>query len=167
MIIEAHSKSTLARLNYENVKEGQIHNIWKSCGTNPYAISLASLKAKLATGTVYLLYYRSKFSNGHASPICIICKEEVEDIKHFTVRCSSLERIRSNYLILIQEVLTERLMDKDVTIELITNDDNVCQLIVDCSKFRFLDEIAKQKIETISRGLCHKLFQERTILLER
>ncbi|CAC5378654.1 unnamed protein product [Mytilus coruscus] len=34
MINEGQSKSTLARLNYENVKEGQIHNIWKSCGTN-------------------------------------------------------------------------------------------------------------------------------------
>ncbi|CAC5375544.1 unnamed protein product [Mytilus coruscus] len=90
MINEAQSKSTLARLNYENVEEGQIHNIFKSCGTNPYAITSVSLKAKLATGTIYLQYHRVKFSNGHVSPICQLCAEGNEDILHFIVKCSKL-----------------------------------------------------------------------------
>jgi hypothetical protein len=30
-------------------KDGKVHNIWKSCGSEPYAVSLAALKAKIAT----------------------------------------------------------------------------------------------------------------------
>ncbi|VDI12486.1 Hypothetical predicted protein [Mytilus galloprovincialis] len=138
MISEAKSKSTLSRLNYENVKEGKIHNIWKSCGTNPYAITSASLKAKLATGTIYLQYHRAKFSNGHVSPICQLCAEEEEDILHFILKCSKLQYIRNDFLHMIGEVLTENLEDQDLIQELITNDEHLCQLVIDCSKFRFL-----------------------------
>ncbi|CAG2216073.1 unnamed protein product [Mytilus edulis] len=126
MISEAKSKSTLARLNYENVKEGKIHNIWKSCGTNPYAITSASLKAKLATGTIYLQYHRAKFSNGHVSPICQLCAEEEEDILHFILKCSKLQYIRDDFLHMIGEVLTENLEDQDLIQELITNDEHLC-----------------------------------------
>ena len=167
MINEAKSKSTLARLNYENVKEGKIHNIWKSCGTNPYAITSASLKAKLATGTIYLQYHRAKFSNGHVSPICQLCAEEEEDILHFILKCSKLQYIRDDFLHMIGEVLTENLEDQDLIQELITNDEHLCQLVIDCSKFRFLNENAQNRIETLSRGLCHKLFQQRAILIEQ
>ncbi|VDI05594.1 Hypothetical predicted protein [Mytilus galloprovincialis] len=167
MISEAKSKSTLSRLNYENVKEGKIHNIWKSCGTNPYAITSASLKAKLATGTIYLQYHRAKFSNGHVSPICQLCAEEEEDILHFILKCSKLQYIRDDFLHMIGEVLTENLEDQDLIQELITNDEHLCQLVIDCSKFRFLNENAQNRIETLSRGLCHKLFQRRAILIEQ
>ncbi|XP_071170832.1 uncharacterized protein [Mytilus edulis] len=167
MISEAKSKSTLSRLNYENVKEGKIHNIWKSCGTNPYAITSASLKAKLATGTIYLQYHRAKFSNGHVSPICQLCAEEEEDILHFILKCSKLQYIRDDFLHMIGEVLTENLEDQDLIQELITNDEHLCQLVIDCSKFRFLNENAQNRIETLSRGLCHKLFQQRAILIEQ
>ncbi|VDI60447.1 Hypothetical predicted protein [Mytilus galloprovincialis] len=126
MISEAKSKSTLSRLNYENVKEGKIHNIWKSCGTNPYAITSASLKAKLATGTIYLQYHRAKFSNGHVSPICQLCAEEEEDILHFILKCSKLQYIRDDFLHMIGEVLTENLEDQDLIQELITNDEHLC-----------------------------------------
>ncbi|VDI51416.1 Hypothetical predicted protein [Mytilus galloprovincialis] len=151
MISEAKSKSTLSRLNYENVKEGKIHNIWKSCGTNPYAITSASLKAKLATGTIYLQYHRAKFSNGHVSPICQLCAEEEEDILHFILKCSKLQYIRDDFLHMISEVLTENLEDQDLIQELITNDEHLCQLVIDCSKFRFLNENAQNRIETLSR----------------
>ncbi|CAC5399461.1 unnamed protein product [Mytilus coruscus] len=167
MINEAQSKSTLARLNYENVKEGQIHNIWKNCGTNLYAITSASLKAKLATGTIYLQYHRAKFSNGHVSPICQLCTEGNEDILHFIVKCSTLQHIRSNFLHLTSEVLIENLRDQNIIQELMTSDEHLCQLVIDCSKYRFLNENAQERIKTLSRGLCHRLFQQRAILIEQ
>ncbi|CAC5404035.1 unnamed protein product [Mytilus coruscus] len=150
----------------QDVKEGQIHNIWKSCGTNPYAITSAS-KAKLATGTIYLQYHRAKFSNGHVSPICQLCAEGNEDILYFIVKWSTLQHIRSNFLHLLREVLIENLGDQDITYELMTSDEHLCQLVIDCTKYRFLNENAQERIETLSRGLCHRLFQQRAILIEQ
>ncbi|CAC5402744.1 unnamed protein product [Mytilus coruscus] len=97
----------------------------------------------------------------------ILCGEGNEDILHFIVKCSTLQHIRSNFLHLISEVLIENLGDQDIIQELMTSDEHLYQLVIDCSKYRFLNENAQERIETLSRGLCHRLFQQQAILIEQ
>ena len=49
---KAQTKSSLKYIYFNNSKDGKVHNIRKSCGSEPYAVSLAALKAKIATGNM-------------------------------------------------------------------------------------------------------------------
>ncbi|CAM1306202.1 Uncharacterised protein r2_g1589 [Pycnogonum litorale] len=51
---EAKEKSTLKLVNLQDCKIGKVHNIWSSCGSEPFAITSAGIKVKIATGTVLL-----------------------------------------------------------------------------------------------------------------
>jgi glutaredoxin-related protein len=53
--------------------------------------------AKIATGTIILQKQVSRFSNNTKTPICQLCSKEIEDILHFIVRCSALQKVRSVY----------------------------------------------------------------------
>jgi len=44
LITEAKSKVTLQYLNYEDLEMGKPHNIWKSCGSELYAVKRAGIK---------------------------------------------------------------------------------------------------------------------------
>jgi hypothetical protein len=66
------------------------------------AVSLAALNAKIATGTIILQKQVSRFSNNTKAPICQLCSKEIEDILHFIVRCSALQKVRSPFLTAIQ-----------------------------------------------------------------
>lgn len=87
------------------------------------------------------------------SPSCQLCAEENEDkhVLHFIhcviVKWSKLQYIRDNFLHLISEVLTENIGDKDLIQELMTSDEHLCQLVIDCSKFRFLNENTQERIQ--------------------
>ena len=96
---EAQTKSSLKYIYFNNSKDGKVHNISKSCGSEPYAVSLAAMKAKIATGTIILQKQVSRFSNNTKTPICQLCSKEIEDILHFIVRCSALQKVQCTFSI--------------------------------------------------------------------
>jgi hypothetical protein len=88
-------KKTLALLNLKDSAVGKVHNIWKSCGTDPFATIMAGIKAKIATDTLTLQIHKTKFSkNVESSAKCLLCLDESEDITHFILRCPALDDVR-------------------------------------------------------------------------
>ena len=61
---EAANKTSLKYLNFSSTKIGSVHNIWKSAGSESFAINMACLKMKIVTGTLILQNEKSKFSGG-------------------------------------------------------------------------------------------------------
>lgn len=165
LIAEAKQKKTLALLSLENCGYGVIHNIWKSCDTDPFATTMAGLKVKIATNTLVLQANRAKFDkNCSTSPICLLCQLEPEDINHFILRCSALDPVRSPFLnklkLTVAETRSGSLYEKELWLP-----ENLIQLITDCTKFTFFNNIETADIETLSRGMCYRLFQKRSCLL--
>jgi hypothetical protein len=78
---------------------GKVHNIWKTCGTDPFATIMAGIKAKIATDTLTLQIHKAKFSkNVESSAKCLLCLDESEDITHFILRCPALDDVRTHFL---------------------------------------------------------------------
>lgn len=63
---------------------GKPHNIWKSCGSELYAVKRAGIKSKIACGTYTLQNDHSKFNVWKTSLLCLICFKEPEDLSLFT-----------------------------------------------------------------------------------
>ncbi|VDI04475.1 Hypothetical predicted protein [Mytilus galloprovincialis] len=162
---EAKDKSTLNLLNIEDTIIGKTHNIWFSGGAEPFAVKRCNIKSKLACGTYTLQQDRAKFSRQSVSPICQLCKHEPEDREHFIIDCKVLEEVRSPFIdklrCYIQDIASGILFG-----ELFQSNNNLLQLIVDCSKFHFLTNQQHVHIEKISAGLCFSLHQKRSSLLE-
>ena len=51
MVKDAENKSSLKFLHLSEARYGHCHNIWSSCGTEPFAVIMAAVKVKLVTGT--------------------------------------------------------------------------------------------------------------------
>lgn len=161
LLEESHGKSTLQYLNLSDTVFGVVHNIWSSCGTQPFSVVMATLKAKIAVGALILQSNRSKFAADRTVlPICQLCMKEPEDAVHFLLLCGELMNVRNFYLQKMKEFLLEN-HDAEIVNEIFQNTQNTMKLIVDCSVFHFLKKIEMMRIETISRGLCYKLTQVR------
>jgi hypothetical protein len=159
---EAQTKSSLKYIYFNNSKDGKVHNIWKSCGSEPYAVTSAALKTKIATGTIILQKQVSRFSN----KICQLCSKEIEDILHFIVRCSALQKVRSPFLTAIQDAIYSN-VNRDISDDILKNEENLCQIIIDCTKCVFLPKKLQIHLEAISRVLCHRLFHYRSTQLKK
>ncbi|CAG2218264.1 unnamed protein product [Mytilus edulis] len=147
---------------------GKPHNIWTSCGNEPFAIIMAHLKAKIAVGTIVLQSSKAKHSKSEVSPICQLCHIETEDMIHFLIKCTVLKTTRSPFLQELKTFVKTCLRgENDETLfhELFNNNEYLARLIIDCSFFHFLKNTEKTRIETISRGLCYKLYQKRATIL--
>ncbi|CAC5358563.1 unnamed protein product [Mytilus coruscus] len=165
---ESENKSTLKYLNLSDTVPGKPHNIWTSCGNEPFAITMAHLKAKIAVGTIVLQSSKAKHSKPEVSPICQLCHIETEDMIHFLIKCTVLKTTRSPFLQELKTFVRTCLRgENDETLfhELFYNNEYLARLIIDCSFFHFLKNTEKTRIETISRGLCYKLYQKRATLL--
>jgi hypothetical protein len=62
MVKDAENKSSLKFLHLSEARYGHCHNIWSSCGTEPFAVTMAAVKVKLAT-------LRNAYSTGTQSKI--------------------------------------------------------------------------------------------------
>jgi hypothetical protein len=49
MVKDAENKSSLKFLHLSEARYGHCHNIWSRCGTEPFAVTMAAVKVKLAT----------------------------------------------------------------------------------------------------------------------
>ena len=86
-----------------------------------------------------------------------MCKKETENTAHFILQCASLQEVRKPFMdkvFFISENLTPYVTD-------LLEDQNMLQLLIDCTKFDFIPLKERSYLETLSRGLCYKLYQQR------
>jgi HSP90 family molecular chaperone len=62
MVKDAENKSSLKCLRLSEARYGHCHNIWSSCGTEPFAVTMAAVNVRLATGTLILQEHKAKFA---------------------------------------------------------------------------------------------------------
>lgn len=168
LLKESYDKSTLNFLNLTDTVIGKVHNIWSTCGTQPFSVTMASMKAKVAVGVLILQNSKSKFSTSPVSPICQICHTEPEDVIHFLTKCRELHQIRAYYLCEMNSYLRERHASKlELINEIFSENYNIAKLIIDCTSYHFLKKEECHRIETIARGLCYKLTQFRAKILSQ
>jgi hypothetical protein len=99
MVKDAENKSSLKFLHLSEARYGHCHNIWSSCGTEPFAVTMAAVKVKLATGTLTLQEHKAKFARkGEVSSLCPMCKQETENTAHFSEISSSFENQLSDWV---------------------------------------------------------------------
>jgi hypothetical protein len=83
MVKDAENKSSLKFLHLSEARYGHCHTIWSNCGTEPFVVTMAAVKVKLATGTLTLQEHKAKFARkGEVSSLCPMCKKETENTAH-------------------------------------------------------------------------------------
>jgi hypothetical protein len=105
----AIEKSSLKHINLIYLSEGEPHPVWPE-DAPPVGILAASYRAKMLSGTYILQSTRAKFNQHEVDPICLLCREEEEDMIHFIVRCPALKAIRSTKLKTEMLPVAEKLM---------------------------------------------------------
>ncbi|XP_063411607.1 uncharacterized protein LOC134694525 [Mytilus trossulus] len=163
LILEARTKVSMKMLNVDNFKAGVVHNIWESCGSELLSVKRACVKAKIISGTYTLQADRAKFNGNRSSSLCPLCFKQSEDLMHFLIKCNSLEGVRRKFIMLLRNLLNDKINALLVD-DLFNVEDNLLQLIVDCTKFQFLKQLWTT-IERLSSSLCFGLHQKRTSLL--
>jgi rRNA maturation protein Nop10 len=96
--------------------------------------SRACVKSKIVCGTYTLQADRARFNGQKTTSRCPICYKEPEDTKHFLLKCITLNDTRSKFIKKLRDLLELKLL-KSLVFELFECDDNLLQLIVDCTKF--------------------------------
>ncbi|CAG2206444.1 unnamed protein product [Mytilus edulis] len=162
---EAKEKSSLKYINFNDSNIGTVHNIWKSSGTDPYSINMAAIKVKIATGIMILQYQRSRFSKNCISAICPLCNIEPEDMTHFILKCEKLSSIRNRFMQELKSLLVDCNKPPLLIQELFDDKENLLHLIIDCTSYHFLTYKEQVRIETLTRGLCYKLYHKRLLLM--
>jgi hypothetical protein len=147
----------------EEFEIGKIHNIWKSCGSDLFAVKRACVKSKIVCGTYTLQADRARFNGLKTTSRCPLCFKEPEDTKHFLLKCIILSDTRSKFIKKLRDLLELKLL-KLLVFELFECDDNLLQLIVDCTKFHFLNELYTD-IERLTSSMCFALHLKRSKLI--
>ncbi|CAG2212777.1 unnamed protein product [Mytilus edulis] len=142
-----------------------VHNIWKSSGTDPYSVNMAAIKVKIATGIMILQYQRSRFSKNCISANCPLCNIEPEDTTHFILKCEKLSSIRNRFIQELKSFLVDCNKPSLLIQELFDDEENLLHLIIDCISYHFLTYKEQVRIETLTRGLCYKLYHKRLLLM--
>ena len=127
---EKVSKSSLKYLSTKFCQIGSAHLLWKSVGSNPLDVQKASVKARILTGSYTLQANRSKFNQHDVNPLCPLCKKDIEDRKHFILKCESTDIPRQKYLPKIQTIIR----DFDLLIRS-EDSEQLLQFIIDASDF--------------------------------
>ena len=146
MVKDAENKSSLKFLHF---------------GTEPFAVTMAAVKVKLATGTLTLHEHKAKFARkGEVSSLCPMCKQETENTAHFILQCASLQEVRKPFM---DKILSYLETNENLTpyVTDLLEDQNMLQLLIDCTKFDFIPLKERSYLETLSRGLCYKLYLQR------
>jgi hypothetical protein len=83
-----------------------------------------------------------------------------------SLRCSALQKVRSPFLTAIQDAIYSN-VNRDISDDILKNEENLCQIIIDCTKCVFLPKKLQIHLEAISRVLCHRLFHYRSTQLKK
>ena len=84
-------------LNLQHPLFGNSHQVWKTVPKNSMEEKKAEVKTRLLTGTYILKETKAKFSRNTDTPLCELCCEETEDVKHFLLICPTLNDIREEH----------------------------------------------------------------------
>jgi len=164
LVDEANDKTTLKFFNSEVCIMGKVHPVWRSCGSETYEVTRACVKSKLLCGVYLLQSDRAKFSKQFVSSLCPLCFKEPEDRCHFILNCSVLLNVREKFLGLIKECLfqaTNQLIYKELCTDM-----NLLQVILDSSKFHFLNDETHKVLDRLTRGMCFALHHKRKCFLQ-
>ena len=149
---------------------GTAHMVWGSLTANPREVEMASVKARLLTGTYVLQANRARFNQYEVNPTCTICKEEPENRLHFILRCKQLDDNRRYQLNRIKQLLHD-IYSPDIADAIIEDQNILLQVILDCSHPSLQGladnpplESLGTEIEPMSRSLCYGLHLRRAAL---
>ena len=161
-MLESSARSTLAY--FQPSPQGKNHPVWSSVECSLKDVQRAQIKVRLLSGTYTLAQRRARFDKHEMSSLCPLCHGEEETVNHFLLRCSSLYDAR----LLLTELLctVKSLTNHQVYHEMITNEEKLVQVIIDCSKVLILPERELCEIEQISRKLCFNLHCRRRQLIQ-
>ena len=124
-----------------------------SCGSELYAVKRACIKSKIVCGTYTLQADRARFNGQKTTSRCPLCFKEPEDTKHFILKCIILNDTRSKFIKNLKDLLELKLV-KPLAFELFECDDNLLQLIIDCTKFHFLKDLYTDIDRLTSSTVC-------------
>ena len=82
---DARQKSSLKFLDIDSLKVGKTHLLWENAGSDPMAVTKATIKCRMLLGVYTLQANRHRFNQYDVEPICPLCKTEAEDRVHFIV----------------------------------------------------------------------------------
>ncbi|CAC5381939.1 unnamed protein product [Mytilus coruscus] len=111
-------------------------------------------------------YQRSRFSKNCISANCPLCNIEPEDVTHFILKCEKLSSIRNRFIQELKSFLVDSNKRSLLIQELFDDEENLLHLTIDCTTyhFQFKEQV---RIETLTRGLCYKLYHKRLLLMSR
>ena len=165
-IKDKKEKSSLQYLELQDKPLGNAHNVWKSVQNNSNDVKAAEVKVRLLTQTYMLQSRKAKLNLNRVSSLCLLCKKEEEDISHFILKCTKLEKIRSKYIKKYEEILNS--IGKDI-FQNMQRQGQMLQLVLDCTSKTLhlhLKSDIYQRLETVSRNMCFELQKERMKTVE-
>jgi hypothetical protein len=155
---EKSTKTTIRHLEIQKEPIGTSHNIWNCVKKKRKSdMQKAEVKVKLVTDTYMLQYHQDKFSQKENAGFCKICKDGVEDIEHFILKCKPLGEVRQNKLEQFKRTVEDI---KGGGAELLEEKNQLLQAILDCTNTH--NDL--NAIERASQNVCFELHRLRTKL---
>ncbi len=166
---EKNTKPSLRYINIQPMPTKNPHTIWKCTGSDPTAVSMASIKARVLTGTYTLQANRKKFNQHEVSPTCMLCKQEPENRTHFVLNCNTLQHKRQKHLSALKQLLASNI-GVEACVRIFNNQELLLQCILDCTHPDVgLDNTNSEivhSIEAISRNLIFELHNVRAVSIQ-
>ena len=153
--------SSLRFLNVSGFACGKRHPLLRTLG-NIREVPRISTKLKLVTGTYILQTNPAAYNQNQVDPVCLLCYQENETIKHFLRYCPALASLRNPIVDTIVSVGAGVFSPTNSPISFL-------QLVLDhtalTANIKASGNEQLQSIEFHCKGLCHILHCERYKLL--
>jgi hypothetical protein len=157
LVTEATEKSTLVHMNFEAYPAETVHPIWSTVGAKSSETRKAIIKARLLTGTYILQSNKARFNQYILPATCHLCHGADEDLRHFLLECSCMSKLREEYLVQIDSLVSGFselcVVDK---IKLIL--DSKCGLAESCDR---------NQLELVTRDFVYRLHCKRVWFLNQ
>ncbi len=168
--LELPEKSSLRLLHVDENGALSPHQVCATIPSNTRAVLEASVKARILTGTYTLQSNRHKFNQHSVSPTCTLCRQSIEDRKHFILKCTSLLPTRSQYLPRLEKAIRASSSDISTINAVLSDDDKLLQCVIDSGSIifssLFRDPEVRAEIEKCSRILVYNLHRARKDIIE-
>ena len=162
---DCKSRSSLQLLALLPLTSEKLHPLWATVAKNIHDVRRGFIKARIATGTILLQKQQKKFKMV-TSAECLLCHTGEEDLHHLLITCPALYEARERYIHQIRRLVCEA--SSEIWAKMVTDQEIMVQLIVDCTKLPFFGNIDCDwnEIECFSRYFCASLVNTRARLLD-
>jgi hypothetical protein len=121
-----------------------------------FTLTAAIVTANGSVPQLDQILWQCPYLTGEVSSLCPMCKKETENTAHFILQCASLQKVRTPFMDTILSYLeTNENLTPYVTDLL--EDQNMLQLLIDCTKFNFVPLKERSYLETLSRQMRSRL----------